>query len=123
MIAEIHRIAIIVSKEQSLEFYRLLGFVETFRKKRRYDTVVRMEAHGIQLEIFIDANHCERSDDEPYGIRFFAFRVEHPLEDIMEQLRDSSNNRIQFGPIMTDWSGVRFVFTKDPDGLPIEFHE
>lgn len=41
----------------------------------------------------------------------------------MERLRDASQEVIDFGPIMEDWRGIRFVFMKDPDGAVIELHE
>lgn len=40
MIRAFHHEAIIVSSERNLEFYRLLGFSETFKKVRKYDTAV-----------------------------------------------------------------------------------
>ena len=43
----LHHIAIIVSSEKSLVFYKLLGFNEVFRKVRKTDTVVLMEGNGI----------------------------------------------------------------------------
>ena len=119
MITGLHHIAIIVSSEKSLEFYKLLGFQETFRKKRKYDTAVLMEGHGLQLELFIDPSHPGRGDQEPIGLRHFALRVKK-LEDEIERLKGAG---VEIGPVMSDWTGVRFCFVKDYDGLLVELHE
>lgn len=124
MITAVHHIAIIVSSERSLDFYRLLGFQETFRKKRKYDTAVLMDGYGMQLEVFIDPNHPSHisGSDEPIGLRHFALKV-GKIEDEIERLRAESTEVIDVGPIMEDWTGVRFCFVKDFDGLSIELHE
>ena len=123
MISSVHHIAIIVSDERSLEFYRLLGFVESFRKERKYDTAVLMNGYGMQLEVFIDPKHPRRSDPEPFGLRHFALSVDGKLEDEMDRLKTESTEVIEFGPIMSDWTGNRFCFVRDYDGLPIELRE
>ena len=119
MITGLHHIAIIVSSERSLEFYRLLGFTESFRKIRKYDTAVLMDGYGLQLELFIDPSHPSHPETEPIGLRHFALRVEK-LEDEIERLKSEG---IEVGPVMDDWTGVRFCFVKDYDGLSIELHE
>lgn len=111
----IHHIAIISSSEESIEFYKRLGFDEFFRKKRNYDTVVLMRGHGIQLEIFVDSNHPGRATEpENLGLRHIAIKVDNIEKASVEY---------QCGPIMTDWIGERYCMIKDPDGLPIELHE
>ena len=122
MITAVHHIAIIVSSEKSLEFYALLGFREYFRKERKYDTAVLMAGNGMQLEIFIDPNHPMRTGTEPVGLRHFALRVNN-LEEEIDRLKAISSGMIEAGPIMNDWTGVRFCFIKDPDGLMVELHE
>lgn len=125
MITQVHHIALIISSEQSLEFYKLLGFSESFRKVRSYDTVVLMYGHGMQLEIFVDTRHPSRYEVEveTTGLRHFALQVDGKLEDEMERLKKESAEVLNFGPIMEDWRGVRFVFMKDPDGVVIELRE
>lgn len=108
-------IALIVSSEESLRFYEKLGFKETNRFERNYDTVVFMENSGIVLEVFIDSNHPERiTNPEAKGLRHVAFTVES-LEEVMKI--------VECEEIRTDWFGRRFTFTKDPDGQPIELKE
>ena len=112
---ELDHIALIVSKEENLAFYKKLGFKEKNRIEREYDTVVFMECDGLLLEVFIDPNHPERvSEPEALGLRHIAFVVES-LEEVM---RD-----VQCEEIRTDWFGRSFTFTKDPDGQPIELKE
>ena len=115
MIVSLDHIALIVSSEESLAFYEKLGFRESKRIERLYDTVVFMECGFVVLEIFIDPNHPERvSYPEAKGLRHIAFTVDD-LEKIVEALDCEE--------IRTDWFGTRFTFTKDPDGQPIELKE
>lgn len=120
MITAVHHIAIIISKEEHLDFYRLLGFTEVFRKERSYDTAVLLDGYGMELEIFIDESH-ERRENEPLGLRHFALKVDGSLEDEIERMRNGSAEVIDFGLIMSE--GERFCFLKDPDGTVIELHE
>jgi len=121
MIEAFHHVAIIVSSEDSLAFYEKLGFRESFRKKRKYDTAVLMDGYGIQLEIFIDPRHPEHigGEQEPIGLRHFALKV-GKIEETVEEL---GLGKEDVGPIMDDWTGVRFCFIRDPDGLLVELHE
>ena len=121
MITSVHHIAIIVSSENSLLFYKKLGFSETFRKIRNYDTIVLMDGYGIQLEIFIDPRHPSHKDgiNEPIGLRHFALKVDS-LEITINELGLESKD---VGQIKLDWIGIRYCFIKDPDGLTIELHE
>ena len=108
-------IALIVSKEENLQFYENLGFRETKRFERSYDTVVFMENDEIVLEIFIDPNHPERANHpEGIGLRHVAFAVEN-LEEIMK--------KVPCEEIRKDWFGRNFTFTRDLDGQPIELKE
>lgn len=117
MIQGVHHVAIIAASETSVDFYTKLGFREIFRKKRPYDTIVLLEGHGIQLELFIDPNHPDRAvKPEQKGLRHLALRVDS-IEKTAEELG------LVIGPVMSDWRGIPFAFTTDPDGLPIELHE
>lgn len=108
-------IALIVSSEKSLLFYEKLGFKESKRIDRSYDTVVFMECGQTVLEIFIDSNHPERiTNPEAKGLRHIAFSVEN-LEEIKKN--------VECEEVRTDWFGRKFTFTKDPDGQPIELKE
>lgn len=79
---ELDHIAVIVSKEDNMEFYKKLGFEEKTRFERSRDFVVFMECDGILLEVFVDPNHPERiSGPEAKGLRHIAFVVKD-LEDL-----------------------------------------
>lgn len=119
MITAIHHVALIVSSEKSISFYNRLGFIESFRKQRINDTIVLMDGYGIQLEIFIDPRHSKILGLEPVGVRHLALKVDS-LESTLDELNLSISD---VGEIMNDWTGIRFCFIKDPDGLTIELHE
>lgn len=112
---DLDHIALIVSSEESLSFYEKLGFKETKRIERSYDTVVFMQCEQVIFEIFIDSNHPERvTEPEARGLRHMAFSVDS-LEEIMKVVKCEE--------VRTDWFGRKFTFTKDPDGQPIELIE
>lgn len=115
MITGLDHIAVIVSSESNLGFYEKLGFKETNRISRSYDSVVFMENDGVVLEVFIDPQHPSRvTEPEALGLRHVAFTV-----DDLDEMAEKMNCE----PIRTDWFGRRFIFIKDPDGLPIEIKE
>ncbi|MDO5325872.1 MAG: VOC family protein [Clostridia bacterium] len=116
MIQGVHHFAVIVSSLDSLLFYEKLGFKEFYRRERKYDTVVLLYGHGIQIEMFVDANHPPRSIPELLGVRHVALRVDK-IEDTVAELG------LEIGPIMNDWIGQRFCFAVDPDGNAVELHE
>lgn len=126
MIKGLQHISMIVSSEKSVAFYEMLGFRESFRKKRGYDTVVVLEGFDFKLLLFIDPSHpAHATAPENLGVRNFVLSVDN-LEKTMEQIQkvaETTNFQVEFGPIMKDWHDVRFVFLKDPDGLPIGLHE
>lgn len=108
-------IAVIVSKEENLEFYKELGFKEIKRITRTYDTVVFMKCDGVILEIFVDPNHPDRlTKPESLGIRHIAFTVDS-LDDVVK--------KFDCEPVKKDWFGRRFTFVKDMDNQPIEINE
>ena len=110
---ELDHIALIVSTEECLSFYKKLGFKEKNRIERGYDTVVFMECDGLLLEVFIDPNHPARvTRPEALGLRHLCFVVE-----------DLSKVGVECEEIRTDWFGRRFTFCRDYDGQPIELKE
>ena len=120
-----HHIAIICSDwNRAKEFYvNKLGF-EVIREVYRpeFQDYLRMLRQGdTVLEIFIKPDYPERvTNPEAKGLRHLAFHVEK-LEPAVQWLNDMG---IQTEPIREDKAnGGRFVFFKDPDGLPLELHE
>ncbi len=117
MITGLHHFAMIASSEASIAFYEKLGFRAFLRRDRKYDTIVLLFCHGVQLEIYIDPSHPPRAiKPENIGLRNISLRVDN-LEKTIEELG------LAAGPIMNDWVGVRFCFVADPDGLPVQLHE
>ena len=115
MITGFHHFAIIASSEESIVFYRKLGFLEISRINRSYDTVVVLEGYGLEIEVFIDPRHPARPcNPECLGIRHLALHVDD-VEKIAQEF--------DCGPIQKDWFDEKYCFTQDPDGLTIEFHE
>ena len=116
MITGLDHIAIIVSSEASIEFYKHLGFKEDVRRDRGYDILVFMSGYGITLEIFIDPSHPPRVDrPEAMGLRHLALQVDDVEKTVAELNIDAEPIR--------EIKGKRFTFFKDPDGLPIEIRE
>ena len=116
MITGVDHFALIVSSENSIDFYKKLGFLENYRKVREYDTIVLLDAYGIRLECFVDVRHPKRDVPEPLGLRHVAFKVDD-VEKTLDELGVKEKN------ILVDWSGIRFVFIKDPDENNVELHE
>ena len=131
-LSAVHHVALLVSDYQkSREFYvDKLGFQivrENFRKERG-DYKLDLELDGVELEIFAPAEkdtehklHPERPDfPEAYGLRHLAFTV----TDIEKTAAELQAKGIEMEPIRVDeFSGGKFTFFKDPDGLPLELHE
>ncbi|MHA8050869.1 SMU1112c/YaeR family gloxylase I-like metalloprotein [Aquirufa sp. ROCK-SH2] len=126
LITGVHHIAIICSNyEVSKRFYtQILGFEivrEVYREERNsYKLDLACQGNYI-IELFSFPNPPARtSRPEACGLRHLALQVGH-LEEIISYL---SNNGIFCEPIrMDEFTGKRFTFTEDPDGLPIEFYE
>ncbi len=120
MIHGIHHVSILASSEKSIEFYENLGFEVIFRKDRATDIIVLMDGYGMQIEMFIDPKHpAHANNPENLGLRHFALKT----SSIEETVHKLEGKGIHCGTIGNDWTGVRYCYTEDPDGLPIELHE
>ena len=120
MISGINHVALIVSKEECLHFYKKLGFTETSRLNRpeKNDVLIMMENGDAVLEVFIRPDAPLRlCKPEAYGCRHIAFDVDN-VEDILELLKDYECQKIR-----TTETGRRFVFISDMDHQPVEFME
>ena len=120
-IQAVHHVAILVSDyKKSREFYvDKLGFTvlrEHFRPERR-DYKLDLILDGIELYRI----HPKRADrPEAYGLRHLAFRTGN-IEEAAAELQAKG---IETEPIRVDeFSGGKFTFFRDPDGLPLELHE
>ena len=110
----LNHIAIIVSSEEGVEFYKQFGYEEMSRKVRpeQHDAIVFLKGENSVLEIFVDSTHPARvTNPEAYGLRHLCFEVD-------DLSRFSFDEQIRVND-----AGARYSFLKDPDGLPIEIRE
>ena len=122
----VHHIAIICSDYQrSLDFYtRILGFrvlSEHYREARQsYKTDLALGENYV-IELFSFPSPPSRlTHPEAAGLRHLAFEVDNLDDEITELERLG----VEYEPIRTDeLTQRRFLFFKDPDGLPIEMYE
>ena len=122
----LHHIAIICSDyNTSKTFYtEILGFEikqEVYRAERQSFKLDLMLAGHYQIELFSFPNPPKRlSRPEACGLRHIAFKVDS-VEDIIAELQGKG---LAVEPIRIDeFTGKKFTFIADPDGLPIEFYE
>ncbi|MNK09835.1 putative lyase [compost metagenome] len=126
MLKSVHHIAIICSDyEKSKQFYtEVLGFeilAENYRAERnsyKLDLIL----NGVYcLELFSFPDPPERvSQPEARGLRHLAFSV----ENIREVIAELASKKVICEPLRIDeFTGKRFTFFADPDGLPIELVE
>lgn len=125
-INKIHHVAIICSDyEASKHFYiRIMGFTvlaEYYREERdsyKLDLAVN-DNYAIELFSF-PSPPARVSRPEAAGLRHMAFEV----DDMDATLEWLTQNQIAAEPVRIDeFTGKRFTFISDPDGLPIEFYE
>lgn len=125
-LSQIHHIAIIVSDyEASKDFYvNKLGFQivrENYRPERNDWKLDLKVNETTELEIFGVKNPPARvTRPEAAGLRHLAFFTDN-IEETVAELKEKG---IVTEPIRVDeFSGKKFTFFTDPDGLPIELHE
>ncbi|EDL51918.1 MULTISPECIES: VOC family protein [Vibrio] len=126
MLNGIHHTAIICSDyAKSKHFYvnilKLEIIDENYREHRDSYKLDLALPDGTQLELFTFPGAPERpSFPEAMGLRHLAFNVTK-LEQIVDYLKA---NDIDVEPIRIDeYTGKRFTFFQDPDGLPLELCE
>jgi len=122
----IHHLAIICSDyEVSKHFYtEILGLrilSEIYRNDRNSYKLDLLVNGKYQIELFSFSNPPERaSRPEARGLRHFAFEVDNLIESINElNINGVMTEEIR----MDEFTGKKFVFFSDPDGLPIELYE
>lgn len=118
-----HILIVVSDLEESIEFYKLIGFRYIRTIDRRSDRVGVMELGDIKLEMM-----CFPEGEETYrrprkvtdiGFRHFGIRVDD-VNEFYEELKediefDSPPRTIKNRP------GRLTVFFKDPDGVEIHF--
>lgn len=122
----IHHVALICADyPRSRDFYvRVLGLnvlAEHYRQARASWKLDLALPDGGQLELFsFPAAPPRPSRPEAQGLRHLAFRVA-ALEPVIERLTAEG---VVCEPIRVDeYTGRRFTFFADPDGLPLELYE
>lgn len=121
-----HHVAVICSEyERSKRFYtEVLGLevvAEVFRAERNsYKLDLRLP-DGTQVELFSFPDPPKRpSYPEACGLRHLAFEV----ADIDEAVAELTKKGVAVEPVRVDeFTGKRFTFLADPDGLPLELYE
>ncbi|MGF1721943.1 VOC family protein [Vibrio kyushuensis] len=126
MVESIHHIAIICSDYQkSKAFYtEVLGLsiiAENYRESRDSYKLDLALPSGGQIELFSFPNPPSRpSQPEAQGLRHLAF-VTASVEEAVKELNSFG---VEVEPIRVDeFTGKKFTFFQDPDGLPLELYE
>ena len=122
----IHHVAIICSDyEKSKHFYtQILGLkviAEAYRAERQSYKLDLEIGNGSQIELFSFPNPPSRpSRPEACGLRHLAFAV----ADVDAIKADLERQGVFVEPIRIDeYTGKKFTFFADPDGLPLEVYE
>ena len=122
----VHHIAIICSDYQkSKHFYsEVLGLkilLEVYREERQSYKLDLEVGNQYQIELFSFPEPPARpSRPEAAGLRHLAFEV----DDIDEVVNSLQSSGVITEPIRIDeFTGKRFTFFADPDGLPLELYE
>jgi len=125
-LSSIHHAAIICSDyPRSKQFYtELLGLAvmdENYRAERDSYKLDLALTDGGQIELFSMPGAPQRlSYPEAQGLRHLAFAV----SDIDDWVVWLEENQVDHEPVRVDpYTGKRFLFFADPDGLPLELYE
>ncbi len=125
-ITGLHHVAIIASDYvRSKRFYtEVLGLqviAEAYRAARDSWKLDLRLSDGMQIELFSFPSPPARvSRPEACGLRHLALRV----PDIQQAVRHLLDHHVQVEAIRIDeYTGKRFTFFADPDGLPLELYE
>jgi glyoxylase I family protein len=126
LLSGIHHVAVICSDyTRSRHFYhQILGLrilSEHYRAERDSYKLDLALPDGAQLELFSFPGAPPRpSWPEAQGLRHLAFRVQN-LELVLAHLQQ---HQVACQEIRVDaYTGRRFCFFADPDGLPLELYE
>ena len=122
----IHHLAIICSNyELSKRFYtEILGLKilnEAYRSDRNSFKLDLSVNGRYQIELFSFPDPPERvSGPEARGLRHIAFEI----DDLTQSVKELNRMGVITEDIRVDeFTGKKFVFFFDPDGLPIELYE
>jgi len=126
LLKAIHHVAIIGGNyERSKDFYtRVLGLrivAEAYRAGRDSWKLDLEVSPGVQIELFSFPDAPARvSRPEAQGLRHLSFAV----PDVERVVAVLAERGVTCEPIRVDeYTGRRFTFFADPDGLPLELYE
>lgn len=126
LVSCLHHVAVICSDyPRSRKFYTdVLGLVvvsEVYRADRDSNKLNLAIPGGGEIELFSFPSPPARvTRPEACGLRHLAFAV----PDLAAAAADLAARGITTEPVRTDeFTGSRFTFFADPDGLPIELYE
>ena len=121
-----HHVAVICSDyERSKRFYvEVLGLeviAEAYREARRSHKLDLRLPDGTQVELFSFPDPPKRpSYPEACGLRHLAFAI----SDLDAAVAHLKGHGVAVEPVRVDeYTGRRFTFFADPDGLPLELYE
>ncbi|MDN0084131.1 VOC family protein [Crenobacter sp. SG2305] len=122
----VHHVALIASDyARSKHFYtEILGLTvlaEAYRAERDSYKLDLLVPGGVQLELFSFPSPPTRpTRPEACGLRHLAFKVDE-LDTAIAHL---VQHGVECEPVRVDeYTGKRFTFFADPDGLPLELYE
>jgi len=126
LLKSVHHIAIICSNyEVSKKFYtEILGLeiaAEHYRPERQsYKLDLKLDDRYV-IELFSFPDPPRRnSQPEAAGLRHLAFAV----DDLTKTIESLHKKGVRTEPVRIDeFTGKRFTFFSDPDGLPLELYE
>lgn len=126
MLKRIHHVAIIcsdyaVSRRFYVETLGLRVLAEHYREDRESYKLDLALPDGSQLELFSFPDSPPRpSYPEARGLRHLAFEV----DNVARRRAELEARGVSVEQVRTDeYTGRRFVFFADPDGLPLELYE
>ena len=128
----VHHIALsVINREESVSFYKKLGFDEVllWEAEDKSLSITHLKNEQIVLELFCYANHisapesiASTSADLPIiGTKHFGLRVdsiEQAKEDLIAKEIAPADIEIVEGR-----TGIRYFFVKDPSGILVEVVE
>lgn len=126
MLKAIHHVAIICSNySRSKDFYiNILGLevlAENYREQRDSYKLDLALPNGGQIELFSFPGAPARpSYPEAQGLRHLAFCV----DDVAQVKQYLESKGVKVEPMRIDeYTGYKYTFFADPDGLPLELYE
>ena len=124
-ISRIDHVGIRISSElKSLDFYKKLGFQETFRAPKD-PVIVLKNPSGVEINLIVNAHHPEQPHnilmdalEKRTGITHLALRI-NDVQGTLQHL-NQKNISVSQGPVLMG-DGHVSIFVRDPDRNVIEF--